>query len=133
MIPYGKPNMNCHFTYVTVFLNSDHCIWFKGFVWSQTRQVNQVGRFRENNWDIARLCLQMQRFSSSLQLQIVTILSTNSNENAVFFIIFPIWMESQNAISIRISPCGTVVDVYALQIHANHEIDWENNLKQIGP
>ena len=133
MIPYGKPNMNCHFTYVTVFLNCDHCICFKGFVWSQTRQVNQVGRFREYNGNIAPLCLQKQRFSSPLRLQIVTIFSTNSNENAVFFIIFPISMASLNAFSIRNNPCGTVVDVYALQTHANHEIDWENSLKQIGP
>ena len=113
MIPYGKPNMNCHFTYVTVFLNCDHCICFKGFVWSQTRQVNQVGRFREYNGDIARLCLQKQRFSSPLRLQIVTIFSTNFNENAVFFIIFPIRMASHNAISIRISPCRTLVYVNA--------------------
>ena len=89
IIPYGKPNMNCHFTYVTVFLNCDHCICFKGFVWSQTRQVNQVGRFREYNGDIARLCLQKQRFSSPLCLQIVTIFSTNSNENSGFFKFFP--------------------------------------------
>ena len=106
--------MNCHFTYKTVFLNADHCIWFNGFVWSQTRQVDQVGRFREYNGDIARLCLQKQRFSSALRLQIVTIFLTNFNENAAFFIIFPIRMASQNAISIKISPYGTVVDVHAL-------------------
>ena len=121
--------MNCHFTYVTVFLNCDYCICFKGFVWSQTRQVNQVGRFRGYNGDIARLCLQKQRFSSPLCLQIVTIFSTNSNENSVFFLNFPIWVASQNAVSIRIGPSGTVVDVYALQTHTNHETDWENSLK----
>ena len=74
----------------------------------------QIGRFRGYNGDIARLCLQKQRFSSALRLQIVTIFSTNFNENAAFFIIFPIRMASQNAISIRISPYGTVVDVHAL-------------------
>ena len=42
-------------------------------------------------------------------------------------------MASQNAVFIRISPSGTVVDVYALQTHTNHETDWENCLKQIGP
>ena len=42
-------------------------------------------------------------------------------------------MASQNAVSIRISPSGTVVDVYASQVHTNHETDWENRLKQIGP
>ena len=42
-------------------------------------------------------------------------------------------MAFQNAVSIRISPSGTVVDVYALQTHTNHETDWENCLKQIGP
>ena len=42
-------------------------------------------------------------------------------------------MASQNAVSVRISPSGTVVDVYALQTNTNHETDWENRLKQIGP
>ena len=50
-----------------------------------------------------------------------------------FFYIFPIWMASQNAVSVRISPSWTVVNVYALQTHSNHETDWENRLKQIGP
>ena len=31
------------------------------------------------------------------------------------------------------SQYGTVVDVYALQTHTNHEIEWEYSLKQIGP
>ena len=42
-------------------------------------------------------------------------------------------MASQNAVSVRISPSWTVVNVYALQTHSNHETDWENRLKQIGP
>ena len=42
-------------------------------------------------------------------------------------------MASQNAVFIRISPSGTVVDLYASQTHTNHETDWENRLKQIGP
>ena len=42
-------------------------------------------------------------------------------------------MASQNAVSFSISPSGTVVDVYALQTHTNHEIEWEYSLKQIGP
>ena len=50
-----------------------------------------------------------------------------------FFLIFPIWMASQNAVFIRISPSGTVVGVYASQTHTIHETDWENRLKQIGP
>ena len=45
--------------------------------------------FREKNLDISCLCLKKQRFSSPLFLQIVTIFSTNSNENSVFLKFFP--------------------------------------------
>ena len=50
-----------------------------------------------------------------------------------FLLIWPTRMSSPKAVSVRMSRSGTVVDVHAVVTLKNHEIDWEDSLKQIGP